>query len=183
MLIDATYFIGELAIANRDKASVIASINLFIQKYEAKYLRMVMGETIYADYLAGIEEDPIPAKWTDLQNVIRVASTKDSPIAGYVYWWYMRDQASQTVGMGQVKPLAENAIMVSNIDKMTRAWNEMVDQTKVVAKFLFDNQDTYGNYPYAPFDWTDAPVFEYHVSSIGYVCYPEIFHKKNSLGL
>lgn len=183
MLIDATYFIGELAIANRDQPSVLASINLFIAKYEPKYLKLVMGDTLYAAYLAGIEEDPIPAKWTNLQNVIRVSSTKDSAIAGYVYWWYMRDMASQTVGMGQVKPAAENAIMVSNIDKMTRAWNEMSEQTMKIAKFIMDNPTDYPNYPYPVPDFGDSPAIVYHISGVGVYCYPEIFHVKNSLGL
>lgn len=183
MLIDATYFIGELNIANRDQASVQSAITHFIGKYEDKYLYELMGKTLYEAYLAGIVEVPIPTKWTNLQDKIRNNTSKVSPIASYVYWWYMRNQASQTVGMGQAKPAAENAVIVSNIDKMVRSWNEMVDQTNVIAKFINDNKTDYPDYPYTPYWNNDAPFYVWNINGENHFCYPEIFHKKNTLGL
>lgn len=139
-IITSTVFIGEISIANRDQPAVQSAIAIFIAKYEPKFLKQLMGETMYADYLLGIAEDPIPEKWVTLQNLCKPA------LASYVYYWYIRDQVSQTVGMGQVKPAGENGTIVTPMYKMVRAWNEMVDEVHEIAKYIHAHPDDYGTY-------------------------------------
>jgi hypothetical protein len=142
MLIDRTYFIGELNIPNTSNAAVGSLLDLFIEKYEAKFLTEVLGYELYNAFKAGLLEEPIPQKWTDLKNgveytdqtgrtrlwpglITQPPADKQSPIANYVYYWYIRNNHSQTAAMGEVKSQNENAVTHSPALKMTRAWNEM----------------------------------------------------------
>lgn len=68
---------------------------------------------------------------------------KQSPIANYVYWKWMEDQTTQTVGIGEAAAKAENSMLVSPATKMVRAWNEMIDWNKDLFGFLYTNKETY----------------------------------------
>lgn len=63
-------------------------------------------------------------------------SVKQSLIANYIYYHWHRDQATQSVGIGEVATKAENATRVSPAVKMVRAWNEMIDWIKEMVLFL-----------------------------------------------
>ncbi len=143
-LIDKTYFVGELDIANTSNSNVEARLNLFIQKYEAEFLRTLFGLDLYTAYLAGIDvtaPDPVPDEWIALQ----VFEGLKNAIACYVYFHYMRDKFTQTVAVGEAKPTAENATIESPAWKITRAWNEMVRWVKenTLVEYLNTNIDLY----------------------------------------
>lgn len=95
---------------------------------------------------AGIVGEGLPVstgnRWTDL-----VANT---PLiqadADYIYYHYIRDQVTQTVGVGNVITAAQNAVRSSSGGKMSRAWNEMVKYCYEVIKYLSDNADAYPEY-------------------------------------
>lgn len=234
MLIDRTYFIGELNIPNTHTTEIGGLLDLFIEKYETKFLNELLGYELYKAFKAGLLEDPINQKWTDLiegveytdlqektrfwpglliqpptvlnaldaLNTITIVvgrgqqydpvtgessvtipaalvgkdfiveqrgvgqlvagedysitgntltlttglfavndkyfyksatlaintttgTSKQSPIANYVYYWYTRNNHSQTAAMGEVKSQNENAVFHSPALKMTRAWNQM----------------------------------------------------------
>lgn len=127
MQIDATYFIGEINIPNVDQPSVLENLNLFIKKYEKRFLILLLGDTVYDDFINGLSEDPIPVKWSELRDRLINSEDKESPIANYVYYWYMRDQSTTSTGIGETKPNAENASIVRSSDKQVRGWNEMSD--------------------------------------------------------
>lgn len=232
MLIDRTYFIGEINIPNTHTPAIGGLLDWFIEKYEEQFLKEVLGYDLYTAFKAGLLIDPIPQKWTDLiegveytyndktkfwrglvsqppsvlnaldaLNTISVivgggglydpvvgqssvtipavlvgkdfiieqrgigqlrddeysiagntltlttglfgnsdtyfyksatlaintttGTSKQSPIANYVYYWFIRNNHSQTATMGEVKSQNENAVNHSPALKMTRAWNEM----------------------------------------------------------
>lgn len=96
---------------------------------------------------------------------VEIVPIQQSPIADYVYYKWMQFNATQTSGIGETKPAAQNAIMVSCLDKMVRAWNDMVIKNRTLNDFLTMNQSVYP---------------EYVIPSC-YEDYSELFHFKNSL--
>jgi hypothetical protein len=79
---------------------------------------------------------PVPAQFIDgevyfykMATLAANQSTGDSKqslIANYVYYWYVRKMITQTTTVGEVKTKTENATRVIPSGKMERAWNEMV---------------------------------------------------------
>lgn len=176
MLIDSTYFVNELLIANISNTvdSTGSKITSFIEKYETRYLKELLGLGLYAEFIAGIAEDPIEEKWAVLLDALRNDTTKESPIANYVYYWVMRNDATQSTGTGEVVANNENSRRVSPVDKMVRAWNEMVDWNDLIFEVLNN-----GNYPsYAP------NTRAYCEHGRFYNCYnDELYHYQNTLNL
>jgi hypothetical protein len=75
-------------------------------------------------------------------------AVKKSFIANYIYFHFMRDNDTQTTGVGEVKNKSENAATISPALKMCRAWNEMSDWIGEMFNYLEVNR---GSYP----GWTD----------------------------
>jgi hypothetical protein len=71
--------------------------------------------------------------------------SKESLIANYVYYWYMRKEASQTTTIGEVATKAENATRTNPGAKMARAWNQMVEWVHELYCFLETRRS---DYPY-----------------------------------
>lgn len=158
-LIDDTYFVGELNIANTDNPAVIENLNGFINKYQIKYLKMLLGDSLYAEFIAGITPVPIPgtdpqeyapidAKWANLLNAIVQSDIKVCPIANFVYFYFVRDQAVYNAGINVVVAKGENSVTADSKVKTARAWNEMNELSYEVYKFLKVNVCIYGVIPY-----------------------------------
>lgn len=79
-------------------------------------------------------------------------NVKQSLIANYVYYWYMRMNASQTTPLGEVASKAENSDINGPAVKMCRAWNEMVEVIEGLVCFLNDNSTVYT-------DWRRAHMY------------------------
>lgn len=185
MLIDASYFVGELNIPNTDDLSVLSELTSFINKYEVNFMREALGMDLYrafmnalgqtsAGYLnvtEGKANEDIDQKWKDLLNgkeyigldvrlhkwigFVSVAddvSGKKSPIANYVYYWWMRSHATQSTGVSEVVANADNAVNVSVAEKASRAWNEMVEWIHDLIWFM-DYSSSFADYNYYPGWW------------------------------
>lgn len=68
---------------------------------------------------------------------------KLSIIANWVYYWYMRDNATQTAAMGEVITQNENSTYVNPGEKMARAMSELWQAIKEFVHFMNSNRDTY----------------------------------------
>jgi hypothetical protein len=159
-LIDKTYFVGERMIPNTDQPAVLERLNWFITKYESELLRALLGYQLYEEMKAGLVADPILGKWISLRDGdeytvdgvlykwdgLQSATTFQSMIADYVYYWWMRDSATQTTGVGETIPGAENAVRVSPADKMCYAWNEMVAKAQALYHFLENHTVDYASW-------------------------------------
>lgn len=173
-LIDATFFIGELNIAQTDQIAVMENLDVFIAKYEKKFLNLLLGETLYAEFVAGLEVDPIAQKWTDLKNKLVNDGDKTSPIANYIYYHYSENNATKTTGVSEVVAVAENASYTTPIHKMMRAWNEMVLEVIDIEDWLRENIAIYPD------------LIDYSFRYLSYGCdskSPEIFYLKNRFGI
>lgn len=66
MIIDISYFKGALLLPQISDTNVAEAINRAIGTYENEYLEKVLGYQFAQDFIAGIQLDPVPAKWQDL---------------------------------------------------------------------------------------------------------------------
>jgi len=169
MLVSVNDFVTTVNIPNTDEAPLIADLQGFVNKYEPMYMGQLLGADLYAQLTAGLQEEPIPAKWTALKNAITTEQ-----IAQFIYWYFVRKKNTYLSGMNiAVKPQSENAINVSPIVDQVQVWNDMVESSYKSAKFIQDNNVDYGNY-YLP------NVFKtFYYGRFNWVLMPDIFYKQN----
>jgi hypothetical protein len=106
-------------------------------------------------------DDTYFVKTASSLNVTVGVGEKKSPIANYVYYHWMRTHVTASMGSGEVKAKSNSSDNVSPIDKMTAAWNEMVNWNQSLYPFM-----EYGNFGYGPLHYCE-----------------DVYKFKNSLGL
>lgn len=162
MLIDRTYFIGDLNIPKVDTPAIGELVEWFISKYEPIFLIDLLGYELSKAFTAGLDEYSVDQKWTDLLEGVEYTDVNNklrywqgivaqypslignqSPIANYVYWQYMANNYSQTTTMGEVKTNKENASSHNPTIKMVRAWNEMAKWICELIDYLNASKTTY----------------------------------------
>jgi hypothetical protein len=79
-------------------------------------------------------------------------TNKKSLIANYVFYWYQRNNHTQTATTSEVKPANENATVASPALKMVRAWNEMSEWIRDMVNYLNAKTDDYTQ-------WKDQDVY------------------------
>ncbi|HEY8969721.1 MAG TPA: hypothetical protein VIM64_11530 [Puia sp.] len=169
-LVDTTYFIGELNITGTEKQPVRERLCYMISIREPEFLRYALGYEFYELFKAGVASNPIyqllrdggeytlsngnKQYWRGLAN----ATLKESPIAGYVYYWWMRDSQTQSTTMGEAETKPDNAERRNNGFKACRAFNAAIskcrdmwcmltaavdeDGSKLFSQFKADQVDT-----------------------------------------
>lgn len=174
---NVSYFQGENQIANTDQVPVQENLQLFIDEYESEYLQILLGPVLAAQFIAGITPVPvdpptdpvtyvpIEQKWLDLMDQIWVikGTSKVSPVANFIYFYFVRRATYYNSGTGLQVPTAENAMLVDSKIECARAWNKMNKLSFNVYKFLKANVSVYGPLPYdlrfygddCFFDWFD----------------------------
>lgn len=148
MLIDQSYFVGEILVPNLTgvgpiPAGNVEELNRFINKYEPDFLDEVLGQSLSAAFQAGISAATPEQRWVDLKSKLVNTTRKESAIAGYVYYHFYRDRLSTSSGLGEIESTAENANVVINTDKMSRAYNDAVRKGRAVFEYVQANASTY----------------------------------------
>ncbi len=165
MIIDKSYFIGEISIAQLGSIPVQDALTLFIDKREPEYLKKALGYAFAKLFSDGLAADVVEQRWTDLlegaeyddcEDITREwmgfqNDGKQSPIANYIYYWYQRDNITFTASVGEMAGKAENATSVSPAPKMIRVWNEMVKWNKSLYDYLLNKKDDAGELVYPEF--------------------------------
>ena len=121
MIVKPSDFQAEISIGQVEQLDVQANVNLFIEKYEPKFLKLLLGSALAEQLRAAMEGTTPEQKWIDLAERVKLSC------ANYIYYWYQRDAVTVSAGVGEVEPKAENAVRAEVIGKMVRAWNEMVE--------------------------------------------------------
>ena len=142
------YFIGEILIPNLAGSLSIntalqAEISWFIAKYQPEYLKLLLGEDFYAEYFAAIAVQSHNAKWDTLANQIYDSTNKISPVAAYVYYFFMLNSSTLTVTTGEAQSTYDNATLKANHTKVCRSWNWMVDRSEEIKDWLDERKSTY----------------------------------------
>jgi hypothetical protein len=139
---------------------------------EALYDSFMSGLELQADGTynkadKGVAVDTVAQKWKDLLNgasytdsngqkrkwkgfvrLLDGSPALESPIAHYIYFYFMKTSATQTTSMGEAQANAENAQMVSPRFKMTAAWNRMHEEVRELLRFLKANITTYSEWTF-----------------------------------
>jgi hypothetical protein len=160
-LIDTSYFIGPITIAQIAQPAVEESVEEFIELNERDFLEKAMGVGFTAAFLAGIEGSTVDpeARWTDLiegKIYTRYGKQKRwvglagdgslSPVAAYIYWTYHRSKVIQSSGVGFVQSQAENATVVDSSHNLNSAWNIMLTTLRELWDYLHTESETYPEY-------------------------------------
>ncbi len=154
-IVSTSDFVGELTIAQLEQSSIDADVNQFIVTYEAEYLNKVLGYTLLTAYNTGLAL-PTPAPlyvalrdggtYVDVYgDTVKYNGLKEA-IVNYVYFHYIRNNATFTTGSGEKE--IQKAQAASSLDKQVRAWNRMVSINKSLRAFIRSNPD-YGTVNYA----------------------------------
>ena len=163
ILIDSTYFTGELSLpAVKEDPKKTGSdailekiknreLNAFIEKYERRFLELLFGDSFTDSFYSGLslpEGDPDKEIWTVLKNKLCVERelSKESPIANYIYRFYLFYLRDDTTNTGIKKSKATFANNVVDTRKLVSSWNEMVRFNKKFMKWFVKNFDTYKSY-------------------------------------
>lgn len=158
MITDNTYFKGSIYLSNVFDSSnaEYAVLNNYIERYENNYLEDMLGYEMKSQFLSEISSDPTSGIWFDLWKGATFQYggkqykwigfsnlEKLSPIAYYIYYWYMRNQNSQTTGVGEVGSNVPNNGVANESIKLMTAWNEMVRLNNTLYDFLYVNLSDY----------------------------------------
>ena len=72
-----------------------------------------------------------------------VQSIPKSPIADYIYFYWLKQQHTQTSGIGEVRAEGQNSIRVSSKHKAAATWNDMSEKTCMLKEFLIMSSSIY----------------------------------------
>lgn len=180
-LINTDYFIGETLLPGASNSVPGGSYSAnavcrAIDVYEPEFMERAFGYEFYQKILTEITVDPEPTigiwydivygcafrnhrgvlvKWDGLKN----PTNKTSVIADYVYYWFSRNQVTNTAAIGEVKAKAENSTTASAAQKQVSAWNRMSRQLCVLYELL-ESKDSNGEKVYPEFVYRDTHRFE-----------------------
>lgn len=185
MLVDESYFIGPLEIAQLGQKAVVDKVTDFINRFEPVIMEAALGYDFYQAFLTALKVNPVEQRWKDLNNGASFTSTQlikkrwtgfsgdplsdspYSPIAGFIYYEFMKDMASQNTGTGYVKSKSENSESANPVRKPVNAFNESVRQIRVFWEMMqADQEKTVKVYP--EFDPLQVPGYSANNSYGGY---------------
>lgn len=162
ILIDETYFRGELSLPNiptssADGVSGVAlalqsvgenNLDAFCNKYVVEYLCLLFGCELAEKFITEIVKEKTDEVWSNLkkQLLIEIGPYKASPLANYVYYWLMRDARTKTTQAGEADPEFDKAKNANNNNKMVKAWNDMVKMTSKINNWYCKNMEVYKDY-------------------------------------
>jgi hypothetical protein len=90
-LIDSSYFIGPLTVAQLGQQSVQNNLNLFIARAEPQFLEAALGYDLWQDFITGLAQPVIDPRWLALLNGVQFKSVSNWPnwYMGFnMYNWY-----------------------------------------------------------------------------------------------
>lgn len=152
MILNETYFQYEpLHIPFAEASGIGVSKNLDAKRKsqllhtiavrELQFLKELLGKDLRDAFLAGLEEDPVEQKWTDLKNQLYNDTDKISPVANYVYYFYL--DPVKITDIGAVIPKSDGVMSVSPLIRQVEIWNDMADLNLDIVEWLDENSDVY----------------------------------------
>lgn len=151
MLIDKTYFKGQLLIANLNEPDpdniTLSDLDDIIEQSEEEVLSFAFGVKMWLDFKKQYTKDPnnIPQNYKDIlfgkhytktsngQEVdlywkgLTPLDRKESLLANYIYVVHQTENITQTTAFGQTKVDNKIGIQVPITSKITRIYNEFLE--------------------------------------------------------
>lgn len=109
-----------------------------IKRHEKAYLTLLLGRELYAEYIAA----PTDAKWADLNALLYDTTLLVSPIANYIYFWYLDENVGSYDGSLFQTTKQENSTNHSVVYNQVKAWNAMVTMNEPILQYLYDTIET-----------------------------------------
>jgi hypothetical protein len=148
-MIDYTYFQKRLLAIPNLQEGVLEQLNDYIDLYEKRFLELFLGVQLRNDFMAGLEQPVIAPNWLALRDGVEYVksdityrwdgltnSDKVSPIANYVFCNLTANNQFINTGIGEVRALAENSIIITPQYRISQVWNEMVEMNKSLLHYL-----------------------------------------------
>lgn len=146
-LITASYFTGDIIIpelvdleeSQSPMAQALASsgqqqIKQLVSKFQYTFIAKMFSEEFAKDFIEAASLEEPGELFIEVHR--RLFSSIDnylySPIAYYVYYWYMRNTKTTTTAYGEVNIDFAFGRASNNNFKMLNAWNEMVELARPV---------------------------------------------------
>lgn len=76
-------------------------------------------------------------------STVQVVPFPQSPIADYTYFYWLKDNTSQTQGTGEKRNAQEHGVDVSAKYKMAKAWNDMVRKNLLLRELFITFPEVY----------------------------------------
>lgn len=89
-LIDQSYFVGPLTIAQLGQQSVVDNLNLFINRCEPQILEAALGYDLWQDFNTGLQQSVIDQKWLNLRDGVTFRSVSSWPGWYWGFTWFNR---------------------------------------------------------------------------------------------
>lgn len=176
-LIDSTYFVGDIQL----DVGEYSTLSSFITVYEKQFLIKAFGYELYKEIAAYDSEtsdqrikDLVEGKeytidWNGRSQLIKynglINTDLISPIAYYVYYHFVRGQASINVTTGQIKPNNENASNADLSMQVQGSWNRLLELTGYegqnlnipsIYNFINENITEYPEWDFTDFGFVNA---------------------------
>lgn len=121
--------------------AIAGSLEKYISTYEELYIMKMFGCDIGRDFISYIkrrDEIEKEERWEELISFINGFDV--SPIACYVFYWFVRQRQTQATNVGVTLNKSDNPVVSPNI-LIVNAWNMMVTINKYVLDFISDKKE------------------------------------------
>ena len=145
-LIDKTYFTLDLHLPDDLQ---YGDLTQYITRYEPEIIKKIFGYELAKQVIAYNPEttaDPIKslvegAEYEDEDGHVQewpglVNSSKQSIIACYVYYWYLRAKVTKTTEIGEKRAAGENNVDAEYGIKQMAAWNKMLAMVESMSAYI-----------------------------------------------
>jgi hypothetical protein len=157
MIIDSTYFKGDISLPNLDSSWNSENLNNFITKYEKIILMDLLGSDLYLKYIAGIAAVTPDVIWTNLRDgceytvdyngsdyIVKWEGLKNSDkislLSYFTYFYLVKDGHISLGGVSTSVNKTQNSETISPIKKLVNAWNQGVEIYGTVLKSSYENK-------------------------------------------
>lgn len=133
-LIDLSYFYGKLWIPPNDHPNGFEFFKSTREQYERRFLDMLLGENLKARLLNELIKPAPHEKFLEMKNLLVNEDEKSSPIANYIYWFYINRLLEKYSKYGGIQDLYTAEELREIKVNAANAWNEM-------ANWVIDTRD------------------------------------------
>lgn len=106
-----------------------------ISTYERNYLCALLGKDLAKLFIAS----PADAKWSALKDLLWDGTLFISPVANYIYFFYLTDNAASYNGETFKQAKTEGSSTIQVVQKQVYVWSEMKDLQIPVLEYLDAN--------------------------------------------
>jgi hypothetical protein len=155
-IIDNTYFTGLIDI-DYATTGISEKLAYFIDYVEKKYLKKLLGLTLYTEYIGNPTDDRFvkliagDATAVEYNGITFIYSGIKQMLAYFTYYHYCYDTQTINTGIGEIAIKHQNSEIALNINKMIRAYNEGIELYKESIAYML-SKGTYTNLDYQGLD-------------------------------